>query len=227
MLKPDKLLTEADVQQVNEVASYARARSNVDIIPVVTGSSGKYDRAEDMVGLWAAALGLALLWLLFSRVVGRETVGQTGTNGIGLIPILAIVIIGFLGGTLLATQIGWLRRLFIPTHQLDKASEAHARYVFYDCFSHRHQEQAHLCVIHLSLYERRVAIVADKHLQEKLTDADLESIRRPILEGLSKQNLRDGLCDAVRRAEELLATSSADGNSRPCPTPAMQLRIIQ
>ena len=226
MLKPDKLLTEADVRHVNEVASYARAQSNVDIVPVVAGSSGKYDRAEDMVGLWAAALGLALLWLLFSRVVGRETLGQTGASGIGLLPILAIVIIGFLGGTLLATQIGWLRRLFIPPSQLDEAAEAHARYVFYDCFSRREQKQANLCVIHLSLYERRVTIVADKHLQEKLTDADMESIRRPVLEGLSGRNLRDGLCDAIRRAAELLATSAADTDSPPCPDPAMQLRVI-
>jgi uncharacterized membrane protein len=60
MKRATKLFNEEQAGRINEAIAQAESRTSAEIVPVVITASGRYDRPEDMVGLWLAlVLGAA------------------------------------------------------------------------------------------------------------------------------------------------------------------------
>src|SRR5579863_9429829 len=54
-----------DRQRVAEAIRDGESQTSAEIVPVIAGSSGRYDRPEDVVGLWLAILGIIAVWYFF------------------------------------------------------------------------------------------------------------------------------------------------------------------
>jgi putative membrane protein len=61
--------------RVELAVSAAESKTSCEIVPVVATSSGRYDRAEDIVGLWFAMIGAVVAFLMFP---GRTDDGTWG-----------------------------------------------------------------------------------------------------------------------------------------------------
>lgn len=208
MCSASKFLSAEDVQRVNDAVAGAGERSSARIVPVVASSSGRYEQAEDLAGLWAAALGLALVLFLVTTTDTGQPAPTSDAHWAKELGIVLIVVIGgFLAGALLATHIHLLRRLFVPKRKMRQAASRQARQVFRDCQMRfgRSEQDPPLVVIFVSLFERFATVLADESLQQQLTDAAVEPIRAVILDGLARRRLREGLCQAVSLAAELVA----------------------
>ena len=60
MLSAARFFSDADRKRINECVGTAELKTSAEIVPVVATSSGRYDRAEDLVGL---LLGIVLMIL--------------------------------------------------------------------------------------------------------------------------------------------------------------------
>ena len=123
MTVTQKLFTAEDRRQVTRAVADAELRTGAEIVPVIARASGRYDRPEDIVGLWTALVALAVAWYLLPT-------GQNERNAWGglapawhLIGLLAAVVVGFIVGAVVGSRLGWLRRLFTPQQQMTDGVE--------------------------------------------------------------------------------------------------------
>jgi putative membrane protein len=162
-----KLLTEEEICRVNVAIEQAQGRTSARIVPVIATSSVRYDRVEDMVGLWAAALGLALLCMFLSGAPLSKDWSLPGRVwGTGLLLVLGIISAGFIGGALLGTRIGWLRRLFLTQRKMNSAVQERAREVFSrHLVRYGSEDDSKLVLIYVSLCEHDVVVLSSDTLQ--------------------------------------------------------------
>jgi len=200
------LFSEQDRERVNRAVQEAESKTSAEILPVVARSSGRYDRAEDVVGLWLAAAVVIVVWAVFPRS-GEEPGSWDGIAPIWeLAALLAGAFAGFFAGALIGSRVDGLRRLFAPGAQMRDEVHARARAVFYDNRVH-HTAGASGVLLYVSLFERMAAVVADQAALEKLGQEQIDAIRDELIERLRKETPVDALCDTARMLGERLASA--------------------
>ncbi len=145
--------------------SVAEEATACEIIPVMVEASGRYDRGEDMVGLWCAVLVAMAVWTWFPARLGR---GRERGVGSGNRRARTGPARGGDGGRLsagavVASRTAWLRRLAVPRKQQHEGSPAAPREVFFDQRVHHTAGRTGL-LIYVSLLEHEVAVLADQEI---------------------------------------------------------------
>ena len=203
MKRASDLFDEDQRRRINEAVAAAERRTAAEIVPAIATASGRYDRAEDLVGLWVGLVAMIVVWFVFRAAPpsGDWAAGWRWTAGVW--PLVAAVLIGFVAGAGLASFCPVLRRLFIPRRELAAEVKRMARQVFFDSRLSRTTGRTGL-LIFVSLYERRVVVLADEAVSDALGESDLQAIRDDVLGGLRSKQACEGLCAAIARAGELL-----------------------
>ena len=89
MQQASDLFNEEQRKQIEKAVSEAEGRTSCEIVPVVATASGRYDRPEDMVGLWLAVLAAVAVWFAFPR-----TLSDSGSwDGQSLVVPLLIMVV--------------------------------------------------------------------------------------------------------------------------------------
>lgn len=199
-------------ERINELLAQVHSRTSARIIPVVCRDSGHFDRAEELVGFYAAFIGLAII-LGFVATLHPST-GWTPPGGpiTGvLLPILAAIVSGFCLGALLVGQLGRIKRFFVPRDHLQKAVQAQAQQ-FLEQRRTREPDAPAALVIYVSLADRACAVLAGPLLAGRVDADELESIRRQLIEALNENRPEEGLCLAIQRAAGILAGACPASN---------------
>ena len=114
MKRASDLFNESQRRQIEQAVVSAEAQTSCEIVPVVATASGRYDRAEDVVGLWLAAIAAAAVWLLMPRRPAEIGAWDAMPLIVELLILVGAIAVAFLIGAVIGTRIGWLRRLFTP-----------------------------------------------------------------------------------------------------------------
>jgi len=165
MQRAHQLFTDEDRRQVRLAVEQAESKTSAEIVPVVATASGRYDRPEDIVGLWLAVIAAIAVWLF---VPAAEAGGGWGgwTVWAQLVVLAVAIVAAFVAGSLIASRVGWLRRLFTPRKHMQDEVRARARSVFFDNRVH-HTAGATGVLIYVSLYERLAVVLADTAILDK------------------------------------------------------------
>lgn len=203
MKRAADLFSAGDREQINQAVAAAERGTSAEIVPAVAGSSGRYDRPEDIVGLWLALGALAIAWY----AIASET-PEHGSWGhlpelVVLVCLLGAVVAGFVSGAVLGSRIGWLRRLFTPRQQMQDEVLLRARQVFFDQRVH-HTGSSSGILIYVSLFERMAAVVGDRSVVERLGQPALDELCGHLTGQLRLQGPIAALCETVRLAGERL-----------------------
>ena len=198
--------TDDEFARINAAVRSAESRTSAEIVPVIARSSGRYDRPEDLVGLWIGAVSLGLVWWLWP--VGEATVGAWDSPGTGweLVALLAALVGGFLVGACFASRVTWLRRLFTPARQMVEEVESRAREVFFDQRVH-HTAGGSGVLLYVSLFERRAAVIADGSVVDRIGQQSLDSLCTGLTSRLRTVTPIDALCATIADAGDRLATA--------------------
>ncbi len=202
MALASKLFRPEDHQRVAQAVASAEARTSAEILPVVAASSGRYDRAEDIVGLWVGVLALAVGWWLAQGVELSEW--GVPRPRLGLPSVLGLVVGGWLLGVLGAHVFPGLRRLFIPRSEQKAEVERAARQVFFDRRVH-HTEGGSGLLVYISLFEHTAVVLADAQVLEKLGQQKLDALCTQLVSGLREGSPTDALCRTIEQAGLVLA----------------------
>jgi putative membrane protein len=132
MARLDARFSAADREAINRAVADAESLTGAEIIPVIAASSGRYDRSEDIVGLWLAVLSLCGVWWIYPPIDHAPNSWAAPAPGWQFTAFAAAVIVGFLGGAIIAGRVDSLRRLFTPRQQMLDEVQARARTVFFD-----------------------------------------------------------------------------------------------
>ena len=204
MKRATKLFSEDQRKQVEHAVIQAEGSTSCEIVPVIASASGRYDRAEDIIGLWFAIVAAIAVWCALPRQV--DDVGSwSGTPFyLGLLAMVAAMVGAFIVGAVVGSRIAWLRRLFTPKLQMTQEVAARAREIFFDKRVH-HTTGATGLLFYVSLFEHRAVVLGDREIMEKLGQPFLDQLCQQLTEGLRQGNAIEALCSVIRAAGEQLS----------------------
>jgi len=196
MKRASQLFNDEQTGRINEAIAEAESRTSAEIVPVVATASGRYDRPEDMVGLWFALAFSAAAYLLVPA--GQKASNSWGgTNPIWkLIIVLGCMVAGFVAGAVIGSRVAWMRRLCTPRRQMSDEVQSRARAVFFDNRIRRTAGGTGLLVF-ISLYERRAALIADETVAEKLGAAALDELCDELTSALTAGDVAAAICQSL------------------------------
>ncbi|MBI1370225.1 MAG: hypothetical protein GC162_16435 [Planctomycetes bacterium] len=218
MIRATRRFTDEDRQRVNAAVAAAEKRTSAEIVPVIAASSGRYDRAEDIVGLWAAMIAMAIVFVMMP-VRNDEPGSWAGSSmGVTLLVMLLSGVIAFIIGAVTASYAWRLRRLFTPGKQMRDEANGRARQAFFDSTVWR-TAGATGVMIYISLYERRAVVLADQSVIDKLGAQTLDNLCGQLTAGLVRTDVITALCEAIaalgEKLEPVLPRAADDVNELP------------
>ncbi len=220
MVSASSLFTDSDRERVNNSVRAAEARTSAEIVPVVATASGRYDRAEDLIGLW-----LGVLFMVVTAVFWRSPAVSMESGSWDSDPslrqagkVVGAMLVGYLAGVTLGSRLSLLRRLFTPVRQMHDEVRQTAQAVFYDKRVH-HTQSAGGLLIYVSLFEHVVTILADQSVLKAIGQPVLDELCNAMTLSLRQDAPTVALCQIIDAAGEQLAIAlprqASDMNELP------------
>jgi putative membrane protein len=217
MKRASQLFTAEERARIEAAVREAELKTSAEIVPVVATASGRYDRAEDLVGLWCGILLMGLTWWFFPRAEA-EAMWTPWWLALELPALIAAMLIGFVVGAVIASRVQGLRYLFTPKSEMEAEVLGRARQAFYDQRVHRTAGGTGL-LIFVSLYERTAAIVADDVVVEKLGQTALDALCGQLTSAMKSGHAADAfvttITDTGERLGAVLPRDPRDVNELP------------
>ncbi|HEY2986164.1 MAG TPA: TPM domain-containing protein [Candidatus Binatia bacterium] len=189
-MNADKYFTLEEQEKIQQAVVAAEQRTSGEIVPMIVSASSRYaeiDLTCLIVGLLAGTAA-ALLW--------GNPWGLTQTE-------LALPVIGSALGLLLC-RLPPLKRLLIPGSRVAEA--VHLRGLAAFTAHGLHYTKAHTGIlIFVSLFERRVVVLADKGINEKVPPGTWDEIVRIIASGLKSGQGCAAFSAAIEECGKILA----------------------
>ena len=191
-------------KRIEAAVADAEAKTSCEIVPIVATTSGRYDRPEDIIGLWLAIFAAITVWLLFPRLSNESGDWDGMPIYVGLLTMVGGVVVAFILGVLAGSRIGWLRRLFTPSNQMREEVSARARELFFDIRVH-HTSGATGLLIYVSLFEHMAVVLGDQKVLEKLGQTSLDRLCQLLTEGLRQGDSTNAICSVIAEAGKQLS----------------------
>lgn len=220
MLSASSCFSDADRKRINECVGAAEARTSAEIVPMVATSSGRYDRAEDLVGLWMGIV-LMILTAVFWPAPTVSMESGSWDKDPSLLQagkLIVAMLVGFLLGVAAGSRIGSVRRMFTPAKQMQEEVQQSARTIFFDKRIH-HTASGSGLLIYVSLFEHIAVILADQHVLNSLGQTALDELCGVLTDALKANSPADSICKTIEMAAQKLAIAmppqSTDVNELP------------
>ncbi|MDK2955579.1 MAG: putative rane protein [Desulfovibrionales bacterium] len=185
-----KFLSDQERERLVRCVEEVEKTTSGEIVPVVISASYHYPTATHLAAL---TLGIPLA-LLFCWIIGA-------TNMLAF----AAVFLTIYGITLLAVNVKpGLKRPFIARQAMDEEVHEAALVNFYTLGLHRTRDLTGIIIL-VSVFERKVQILADKGINDKVPPLAWESVAEELTRGIRENRAGEALCAAVRRCGEIIA----------------------
>lgn len=210
-----RAISEADRARVAEAVARAEQATAAEIVCAVASESGRYDRAEAVVGLLGAVLALAGLHALRAPLL-------TALGGeAGALPLafqVGAVLAGFFLGNLLASGVHPLRSFFVGRQEADEEVSRAAGYLFQARRLASTRARGGV-LVYVSLFEREVVLLADEGAHAALGDQGLLEVRDQVVARLAARDLPGAFVAAAeglgQRLKEALPRAPEDQDELP------------
>ena len=184
----------------------AEGKTSAEIVPVVATASGRYDRPEDIVGLFTGIVLMGITWSVIPVTAPNGTGSWESISVPYHLPALIVaMVLGFITGAIIASRVEWLRMLFTPSNQMRDEVDARARQIFFDDRVH-HTAGATGLLFFVSLYERSAVILADAAITEKLGQATLNELCADLVREIRGGDVASALRNSIQKAGDKLHT---------------------
>lgn len=198
-----RFFSESEKSLIEQATADAEKRTAAEMVCAVATESGRYDRAESILGLVVA---LVVLALVNSFAVGSPTDGGMWAVGHGasLGGQSLAVVLGFILGSVAASYCHPIRRLLVSEKEMEEETERAASHVFAVQRVSSTRARGGL-LIYLSLFERRVVVLTDDGVMKACGQTLVSRVRDLALKRLAEGQRTDTFIDAIQSAAEPLA----------------------
>ena len=184
-----ELLTEEDKQIIAEAIRKAESSTSGEIVFAITDASAHYRHATFQGAIAGAVIGSGVY---ISLPIFHSIWFLLWTQAISLTISYALFL-----------YLPW-RRWFIPSTEMDARVQDAGFTEFFTSNLHRTRE-ANGVLIYLSCFEKRVVVLGDRGINEKMGPAGWDEVRDRIIRGIHDGKAREGICAAVELCGRTLA----------------------
>lgn len=189
-------LSDDDRRRITSAVKAAEKRTSGEIVPMIASASYEYPMA-DVIG--AAAIALPVAIVLTDRVGSGLWIG--GQNMWLFMGAFSVLFVAF---HFIVKRTPWLKRWFVSRREMDAEVEEAAVTRFYREGLHRTRDETGV-LIFVSVFERRVWILADRGINAKVAQGHWAGPVRTIVEGIRQCRQGEAICEAVAAVGEVLA----------------------
>ncbi len=189
MISAADFFTGEEQEKIEAAVKAAELTTSGEIVPMIVASSYEYPRAELIGG---GTLGLAC-GLMGSWAWGGESIWW----------FLPIFIIAFALFFFLIRFCPALKRKLIHPDELSTETREKALVSFLEQGLHETRDKTGILIL-VSLFERRVVVLADSGINAKVPEHTWDEIVAMIVPGLKSGQACTALCNAITRCGELL-----------------------
>ncbi len=186
-----------DLQKIREAVSAAEQRTRGEIVPMIVPASARYVETRYLAGLGLALISLTLL-VTWEAGWGQHLWHLHDPAWIVLAVVLAYAL-GY-GAALLPAVV----RVLTPRERLTFKVRRRAELAFYEHGLHKTREGTGVLIM-ASLLERRVQILADKAINERVPAGTWDAIVAELTRDIKEGRPTEGFCRAIARCGDLLA----------------------
>ena len=192
-------ITQAERDQVSQAVLEAEKLTTGEIVPMIVAQSDDYSGAR-----WRLAVAGALfagflayfflrdydaVWILYAQIPG--------------------LYIGYALG-----NVGVILRPFMLEDKINEEVNQRALQAFYEHNLHHTKDHTAILIM-VSLLERRVEILADAGINEKVSKDTWQGIVSDMLACIKTNDLSEGMCVAVRECGDILAKDFPGQHDNP------------
>jgi putative membrane protein len=210
-----RFLSKRERQAVEEAVANAEKKTAAEFVCAVATESGRYDRAESLVGL---AVSLVAMSVVYTVVTWAPADAWSGARTMLLGEIAVTVVGGFVVGSVLASYWHGLRRLFVRRLEMDEEVARAASHVFAIARLASTREHGGV-LLYVSLFERRAVVLADTGAVRVLGQDGIEALRdlavARLRAGRRLETFTDTVSAAAERLAPLLPPVGADSDELP------------
>lgn len=195
-MKPPEL-DEAEREAIRQAVVDVERASGAELVPVLVERSDRYAVAD-----WRGAAGGALLAVVLGTAAQLAAPDLAGWSGAARWLPLAWTLLGAVAGALLSRAPA-LRRRLAGEDEIELRVGAGARQAFLEHEVFRTADRTGL-LLYVSLFERRVRILADEGVYRAVAPPVWEQVAREAAAEMRRSDPAVALLAAVRRAGELV-----------------------
>jgi len=187
--KANKFFTKEENQRIEQTTRDVESRTIGEIVVMVVDSSDQYVEADMMFGV--------LIGSLISLII---TVEYLHSSVWFYIPISLLF---FFPAKYLLSKIPVFKSAFIGFSRKNHAVRDMALRAFYEKGLYKTKQNTGI-LFFISLLERKVWVIADKGIHEKMKQETLNNFARTVSLGIREGHSCDALCEAIKEAGKLL-----------------------
>ncbi|PIV43113.1 MAG: hypothetical protein COY75_01870 [Nitrospirae bacterium CG_4_10_14_0_8_um_filter_41_23] len=188
--KADKFFTEEGKKRIEETIHDVESRTTGEVAVMVVNGSDQYIEAE--------AMGGVLIGSLLSLIV---TISYFHSS---IWPYIPLSFLFFFPCRFIFKKVPILKTTFIGIKRKEDAVRLRAVRAFYEKGLYKTKKNTGV-LFFLSLLERKVWVLADKGIYEKIEQETLNKFARIVSEGIKDGRACDALCEAIKEAGDLLS----------------------
>ncbi|MDP2681345.1 MAG: hypothetical protein Q8P28_00855 [Deltaproteobacteria bacterium] len=189
-LKSDKFFTQEEKIKIKQTIHDVESRTIGEVAVMVVDSSDHYAEADAIGGIFLGSLiSLIVIATYFHSSVWF------------FIPINFLL---FFPSKLIFKKLPVFKTAFIGIKRKEEAVRLRAERAFFEKGLYKTKKNTGV-LFFLSLLEKKVWVLADKGIYEKIEQGPLNKFALVVSEGIKNRCACDVLCDAIREAGELLA----------------------
>lgn len=189
-LKAEKIFTEEEKKRIEDTTRDVESRTIGEVAVMVVASSNQYIEAEILGGIFLGSIiSLIITALYFNSSVWS------------FIPVSFIL---FFPTRFLFRKFPVLKTSFIGFRRKEETVRQRAVRAFYEKGLYKTRKNTGV-LFFISILERKVWVLADKGIYEKIEQETLNKFAITVSQGIKEGRACDSLCDTIREAGELLA----------------------
>lgn len=192
-----QFLSEEERARIQTAVAEAEKTTSGEIIPMIVSASYHYPVA-DILGGVSLSLPLALI---IAPLVGRWF--WIGAQNMWLF-LGFFILLFFLFHPIIRNTL-WLKRFFVSSKETEEEVKEAALVSFFREGLYKTRDETGV-LIFISVFERRVWILGDSGIDEKVEQKEWDAIVQGIVTGLKEKRQADAICEAVKRTGDLLRT---------------------
>ena len=212
----DSFFTDEEKRGIESTIADAELRTSGEIVAMVVERSDKYRDIDVFVSMLVSACFAVLpaeaAYINATEILGRIIPSMSWMSGIpdntrfmtGLFAFLFVTMLLYIPVKFIIGFFPGLRRFFISLNRRDNEVREKALSEFREQGLDKTRDATGILFL-ISLFERRVYVLADHGIYEKVKQERLDLYARSVSAGLAKHKGADALCEAVKNAGDELA----------------------
>jgi len=190
MINPETLFTKDELERIEQAVVAAEGKTSGEIVPMIVGASARYADAE----LTGVVVGMVVGTLI--EFIAHDPWGPV--HAYVLWPVAGAILGHFI------FSVRFVKRTMLPTHRIAEAVRLRSLAAFAEHGLHYTKDHTGI-LIFASLLERRVVVLADRGINERVAPGTWQVVVDTLTDGLKSGKPCDGFCNAIEHCGGILA----------------------